>query len=386
MAKNLVVCLDGTGNQLRAKGDTNVVRLYALLDHSDPSRQMAYYDPGVGTFSASGAWTPIGRWFSRLLGLAFGIGLRQNLGEAYTWLMQHWEPGDRVYVFGFSRGAYAARALTGLLRTIGLMRAGSENLVPYAIASYARGAREDKIDWDEVHDFSATFARHVSGRSTIPIAYLGVWDTVKAAGFLRWDIRWPFTRQLPNVARVRHAVSIDEKRRPYREYLVEPTQDSRLEEVWFAGVHSDVGGTFDDDPRLSTISLDWILDGAIEEGLIIDPRLVRHRVHVDDANAVGTIHKMDWIWALLTFRRRPIPAGAHVHTSVRERREKLPDYPAVIPSDVVWDDPQWATAVLPDVPAATPAEATAAEVAPADGGADVGPDGGGPDGVTTPSG
>src|SRR6185312_2925950 len=198
--------LDGTGAQLRARGNSNVVLLYGLLDLSDPSRQIAYYEPGVGTFAAAGAWTPVARWVSRMAGMAFGIGLRQNLAQAYTWLMQNWAPGDRVYVLGFSRGAYTARALVGLLRTVGILRPGSDNLVPYVIATYARKGGEEHIDWAEIHLTSEVFAQHVQGRSTVPVQFLGLWDTVKAAGFLRWEIRWPYTRQLPNAASIRHAV------------------------------------------------------------------------------------------------------------------------------------------------------------------------------------
>ena len=143
MAKNVVVCLDGTGNQVKARGSTNVVRLYELLDLRDPGRQVAYYDPGVGTFSAAGAWTPAARTLSRGLGLALGTGMRQNLAEAYRYLMETWEPGDPLYVFGFSRGAYTARALAGMLYRVGLLRPGAENLVPYAVGVYARNRGED---------------------------------------------------------------------------------------------------------------------------------------------------------------------------------------------------------------------------------------------------
>jgi uncharacterized protein (DUF2235 family) len=87
MGKNIVVCLDGTGNQLKARGSTKVVRIFEMLDLSDPARQIAYYDPGVGTFSAQGAWTPAGRAVSRTMGLAIGNGMRRKLGEAYSYLM-----------------------------------------------------------------------------------------------------------------------------------------------------------------------------------------------------------------------------------------------------------------------------------------------------------
>ena len=109
MGKDIVICLDGTGNQLKATANTNVVRLYEMLELGDPSQQVAYYDPGVGTFGAQGAWTPWARRFTKLAGLAFGLGLRANLAEAYTYLMNQYAEGDRLFVFGFSRGAYTAR-------------------------------------------------------------------------------------------------------------------------------------------------------------------------------------------------------------------------------------------------------------------------------------
>src|SRR5262245_57508855 len=113
--KNIVICLDGTNNRIRGACNTNVVRLHHLLDLSDPTGQVAYYGPGVGTFSSTGAWSPPAQAISRGLGLAFGAGIRPALGSAYTYLMSVYEPGDQIYVFGFSRGAYTARALCGLL-------------------------------------------------------------------------------------------------------------------------------------------------------------------------------------------------------------------------------------------------------------------------------
>ena len=153
MAKNIVLCLDGTGNELKAKGNTNVVRLYEILTLSDPDRQVAFYDPGLGTFGAKGAVTPIARRFTKLLGLAAGYGMRANLADAYTYLMQTYTPGDRIFIFGFSRGAYTARALAGMLHLVGLIRPGAENLVPYAIKVYARSVRNWTDDnWKQTHN------------------------------------------------------------------------------------------------------------------------------------------------------------------------------------------------------------------------------------------
>ncbi|WP_418961143.1 DUF2235 domain-containing protein [Streptomyces tritici] len=347
MGKNIVVCLDGTGNQLKASGNTNVVKLYEMLDLHDPAAQIAYYDPGVGTFSAAGAWTAPSRKLSRLLGLAFGSGLKQNLAEAYTYLMQHYEPGDRIHLFGFSRGAYTARALAGLLKSVGLLRPGSENLVPYAVAVYAKNHTWTDDDWKQLHQFADAFSRKVDERTGIPVAFMGIWDSVKAAGVLRWNLRWLYTRRIPNVARVRHAVSIDEKRRPYEEYLVLPPEAPGrgpvIEEVWFAGVHSDVGGTFEDDPRLPAVALKWMVDGALESGLLLKPgAYVKHLALTPD-HAHGTVHRMGRVWALLTYRRRRVPAAAHVHESVRLRTEADPAYATRLPADVTWADPGWLT-------------------------------------------
>jgi uncharacterized protein (DUF2235 family) len=346
MAKNIVVCLDGTGNQLKAKGNTNVVHVYGALDLTDPATQVAYYDPGVGTFSAPGAWTPPARALSRVAGLAFGNGMRANLGEAYSFLMGCYEPGDRVYLVGFSRGAYTARALAGMLSAVGLFRPGSENLVQYAVTSYTKRNKSD-ADWDQLHEFARHFAhRHDDGRTTVPIEFLGVWDTVKAAGILRWDAKWPWTRNLKNVRVARHAVSIDEKRRPYREYLVgvdpKANPQAEVEEVWFAGVHSDVGGTFEDDPKLCKITLKWMLEGAVKAGLRLKPKAYdKVCATVTAANATGTVHDMGKVWALTTYRHRKVPAGAKVHQSVAERVKAQPAYGKKIPAGTVYADPGW---------------------------------------------
>lgn len=349
MGKNIVLCLDGTGNQLKARGSTNVVRLFEMLDLSDPAKQIAYYDPGVGTFSAQGAWTPAGRAVSRTMGLAIGNGMRQNLGEAYTYLMTAWEPGDRVYIFGFSRGAFTARALAGMLYRVGLLRPGCENLVQYAVNVYARNRGKDADlsrdeGWKRIDRFSSAFARTTNQTRAIPISFLGIWDSVKAAGVLGRDLHWAYTRQLPNASAVWHAVSIDEKRRPYREYLVQPKGGKPvLNETWFAGVHSDVGGTFEDDRRLADISLKWIAEGAMAAGLLLKLRAYRKSCTLTPEHAVGTIHRMGRVWALVTYRTRSVPRGARVHASVRDRIKEQPGYRRRIPDAVVWEDESWPT-------------------------------------------
>src|SRR5215211_6932836 len=312
--KNIVICFDGTGGTVRASGNTNVVQLFRRLSN-DRVRQLTYYDPGVGTFSAAGAWTPVAQKFSRWFGTWFGSGMRTNLEEAYTFLINYWEPKDHIFVFGFSRGAYCARALTGMLHLIGVMRPGADNLVRYAVSNYARRNPDwRKDDWHQARQFASIMSERVDGKISVPVHYLGVWDTVKAPGILRRSMVWPFTRSLPNVEKGRHAVSVDEKRRPFREYLIDPA-NTTIEEVWFAGVHSDVGGGFLDQQRLGDIALKWITEGAKDAGIVM--REDRPLPTVGPQHATAIIHRMDWYWALLTFRRRRVPSGARVHASVR---------------------------------------------------------------------
>ncbi len=352
MPKNIVICLDGTNNKIQAAVNTNVVRMFDLLDLSNPAVQVGYYDPGVGTSASPSAWTPVARTVSRYAGLAFGAGLRQNLGEAYTYLMSVFEAGDRVFVFGFSRGAYTARALTGMLEVFGLFRHGSENLVPYAVSEYAKQER-GKRDFGTARQYARIHGREIGGeyKDHFPIHFVGLWDTVKAAGPLWRQLKWPYTRQLPHASTIRHAVSIDEKRRAYREYLVErPKADHRaradqdLEEVWFAGVHSDVGGLFPTGARLSDIPLKWMAEQAVAAGLCVRPQMWDQVQQVTDNEATGRVHRMGAAWVVLGTRRREIPNTALLHSSVASRIAEDPSYGDRLPHGCTFVDGDWQTA------------------------------------------
>jgi uncharacterized protein (DUF2235 family) len=357
MPKNIVMCLDGTNNQLKRAINTNVVRLFAMLDLKDPTAQVGYYDPGVGTFSSPSAWTPVARTASRYAGLMFGAGLRQNLGEAYTYLMNAYEPGDKIYVFGFSRGAYTARALTGMLDVFGIFRPGSENLVPYAVSAYARQEAQAGNDEDErarqreffegLRVFATTHAVGREGHTVV--CFVGLWDTVKAAGTVGRQLRWPFTRQLPHAQTIRHAVSIDEARRPFVEYLVtEPSpqhlrvcKSQDLVEVWFAGVHSDVGGMFAEGTRLSDIALKWMADEAVAHGLLVRRKAYADASKLEGVDPSGPIHKMNVMWKLLGPGGRKVPPGELIHASVQERLAVDESYDKRLPRDRTFVDPDW---------------------------------------------
>ncbi|WP_328792526.1 DUF2235 domain-containing protein [Streptomyces sp. NBC_00273] len=340
--RNLVLCLDGTANEPES-GSTNVARMFDLAVKDDV--QLTYYDPGVGTMGARGAVTRLGKTATRWAGLVGGHGVKENLEEAYTFLMQNYRRGDRIYVFGFSRGAYTGRALTGMLRTVGLLRPGTENLVPYAVKLYAASGPKDMTEEQKRAYFRLRqqFARRFGNpdfpnpfdRADHQVHFLGVWDSIKSVGWLNWkaqieQARWPFTASITNVTTARHAIAIDERRRTYKEYRFRPdvvaASEGRYEEMWFAGVHSDIGGQFPDDHSLSDIAFAWMVEEAASTGFRVDPAAYRRMLEVrygeklPEDRALGRIHPNEKAWWLLGgWRTRPIRPTDSVHPSVRYR-------------------------------------------------------------------
>ena len=242
MSRNLVLCLDGTANEFK-KDRTNVLNL-AFAAVKDPNRQLLYYHPGVGTMAPSSVFTRFGQGVARIAGLAFGYGLEADLGCAYSFLIDQYQPGDQVFLFGFSRGAYTARALAALINRYGLLAPGNTALVPYAIRLLWRWHvaknENDKAKW---FSLSEQFKQTLSV-GDCPIHFLGVWDTVSSVGWVANPMSLPDTARLPNVSIVRHAVSIDERRAFFRTNLVDKTHGEDRAEVWFPGVHCDVGGGY----------------------------------------------------------------------------------------------------------------------------------------------
>ncbi len=281
MPRNLVICCDGTNNQFGPE-NTNVVRFVQVLDRN-PQNQSLYYDPGVGTLPEPGAFTRIQKRISEVFGLAFGAGLMWKVGQAYAYLMESWEPGDRVFLFGFSRGAYTVRVLAALLHGLGLLPRGNPNLVPYVLRLFgavrgttAARANEHSNYWRLCNSFRWTFARVVSEQSDerrFPVHFLGLWDTVSSVGWI-WDPKtFPYTACNPSVGVIRHAVSVDERRWFFRQNLMEPADGQDFREQWFPGVHCDVGGGYPlKDGGLWRVPFLWIVDEARNAGLLVDDR------------------------------------------------------------------------------------------------------------------
>jgi len=263
MPKNIVVCCDGTGNQF-GDHNSNVIKLYETLDLSDPGRQVAYYHSGLGTMGAPSSLTPFTAWWTKVFGLAFGRGFMDDLGDAYEFLMETHAEADRVYIFGFSRGAYTARALAAMLYLYGLLRTGDRTLIRYVARLFRTPGKQRR---ELAHEFSETFSHRC------PVHFVGVWDTVSS---IRWwhPLRLPYTAHTPEIHVFRHAVSIDERRcyfwqNLWNEAETLPSQD--VKQVWFAGVHSDVGGSYaEEQSGLSKVPLEWMLREACAEGLLVD--------------------------------------------------------------------------------------------------------------------
>ncbi|MGA8622267.1 MAG: DUF2235 domain-containing protein [Candidatus Sulfotelmatobacter sp.] len=350
MAKNIVICCDGTGNEF-GDHNSNVVKLYSALV-IDGTRQVGYYHPGVGTMGDPTAHNKVSKAWSVVMGLAFGAGLLANVGDAYRYLMNVYEDGDNVYLFAFSRGAYTARALAGVLHMFGLLCPGNDGLIPYVIRLYAKRTRDAAgmtHTFEVAEGFKSTFCRHC------PLHLVGVWDTVSSVGWV-WDpLKLPYTAQNPDMANGRHAVSIDERRCYFQSNLWgNQLPGQSLKQVWFAGVHSDVGGSYAPiESGLSQIALEWMLCEAVSLGLLVDPvkaDYVLGRVPPPPPvrpDVAAKIHNsLTGFWWALEFlphsyydpvakkpkwriplgARRVIPEGSVLHETVREKLKLDPDY------------------------------------------------------------
>ena len=269
MSKNIVICCDGTGNGFEnPDSDSNVVKLYSTLDFSG-NAQVGYYHPGVGTMGNPMARNKISSAWSIVKGLAFGGGLLDNVGDAYRFLMNAYEDGDDIYLFGFSRGAYTVRALAGVMHMFGVLPAGNEGLIPYLLKMYAkrtRDAQRTKNTFDAATAFKASISRPCA------LHFVGVWDTVSSYGWIYNPVRLPYTAQNPDMRNGRHAISIDERRCFFQKNVWGPALDGQsLKQVWFAGVHSDVGGSYSEgESGLSKITLEWMMNEAMNCGLKFD--------------------------------------------------------------------------------------------------------------------
>jgi uncharacterized protein (DUF2235 family) len=264
--KRIIICFDGTWDHPEENpvSNTNVLKMYNAVDKKDSNgiKQIKWYDPGVGT-----------NWYDKIPGGIAGVGLSENIKQGYRNLAKLYEEGDEVFVWGFSRGAYTARSLVGLIRNCGLIKknyANSDN-VNYAYSIYR--TRDESADTSQAIMFREKYSR------MIEIKFLGVWDTVGALGipfksfgfFNRAFYEFHDVELSSIVKNAFHAVAIDEHREIFNVTLWDPKTkpNQRMEQVWFVGSHADVGGgyTTQGGIQLSTITLEWIMNKAESCGL-----------------------------------------------------------------------------------------------------------------------
>jgi uncharacterized protein (DUF2235 family) len=272
----LIVCCDGTWNTLEQTDQglpapTNVAKLYNAA--AKDAQQLAYYHPGVGTH---------GGLLDRLVGGGTGAGLDRNIMSAYQWLAVHYRSGDRIFLFGFSRGAYTVRSLGGLLAHSGLLDLSDATLTPAQVwervgkvfDAYRAGQPFANTEGYAFHDVAPGQA----SAGTVPVHFMGVWDTVGALGiplelsvlrFIGDPRRYQFhdTKISPLVLNARHAVALDERRADFQPTLwTNIRRPDKVRQVWFPGVHGDVGGGYAQ-TGLSDLALAWMLDEAAACGL-----------------------------------------------------------------------------------------------------------------------
>jgi uncharacterized protein (DUF2235 family) len=333
MKKRLVVFCDGTWNSADKPAVTNVCKVRDAVDEDRDAAvpQIVKYEPGVGT-----------RPWERIRGGAFGVGLSRNVRECYEFLVDHYAPGDELFLFGFSRGAFTARSLGGLVRNSGILRREHRDKVKDAYKLYRSRKPEDKPSED-----AATAFRAEHSHPDADITFVGVWDTVGALGIpvYRFRVpsltdRWAFhdTTLSKYVHNAFHAISIDERRKPFVPTLwvkktdahgnvEEPPEHQTVEQVWFAGVHSDVGGGYPE-PDLSDIPLRWLTDRARDCGLVLkaDEPVARGNPSADPHDSLGFFYKVIGAVDRRLTAIEGEPINPSVATSVTARRTANPSY------------------------------------------------------------
>lgn len=270
--KNLIVCCDGTWNSPDNEDDgalapTNVFKLFNAVDLEANTKQLSRYQAGVGT----------GGLLDKVTGGALGFGLGEDIRDCYQWLSLKYQPGDNIYLFGFSRGAFSARSLAGMIGKFGIADpAGVGDLELQVKKIYRDGYRNKKnISNINFHPNSNK------------VKFVGVWDTVGALGIPNDKIllnlfdnasRYKFhdTKLGEHIEFARHAVAIDEKRGSFTPTLWDvKTNNDKIKQVWFPGVHSDVGGGYKES-GLADCALKWMIEEATNKGIVFQDKIVKH--------------------------------------------------------------------------------------------------------------
>ncbi|MEA1953660.1 MAG: DUF2235 domain-containing protein [Campylobacterota bacterium] len=338
--KNIVIFSDGTCSESDDTYVTNVLKLYKMIERRT-EKQVAFYDPGVGT-----------NWL-KITGSAFGVGISKNIQECYSFIVDYYEPGDKIYLFGFSRGAYTVRSLGGMINKVGILKRKFRDIdnIDDKVYDIYKRKNNDK----DAEDFNSNFCwtktdneGHIND-----IHFIGVWDTVSALGFPLskvnslnpFSYRWyGFHNKTlsPHVKYAYQALSIDDQRKIFGPEIWNETnevQGQTIEQVWFTGVHSNIGGGYRRS-GLSDITLQWMSKKAKEAGLILWDN--HHKKVLITPESGGKIYDSCSGFGQIYIKKlRDIAIDSRIHTSVFERidNDELNYNPKNIPNSFQkWDD------------------------------------------------
>ena len=328
--KRLVICCDGTWNHLEMKQTTNVVAVaenvvpVGMDSDGQPCLQLSFYDEGVGTASGNALTDFAEKYISG----SMGFGLDHNVCQAYRFLVNNYEDGDEVYLFGFSRGAYTVRCLAGLINYAGLLRRHQLKLIKEAYELY-RGAKDPQGS-------TAVGFREDNGTDQIAITFMGCWDTVGALGLpdklpeldvdTKFNERFRFSdnKISPFIKHARHAIALDEKRKEFDVTLMKRGHNGQdLTQLWFAGDHGCVGGGSAHKLPLSSISLKWMCEEAQKIGLTFRDDFIPQVKK--DINELASYEIKDKS-LLYAFENRTVPAKAVFHASLLKRFVNVDGY------------------------------------------------------------
>ncbi|MBM3530711.1 MAG: DUF2235 domain-containing protein [Alphaproteobacteria bacterium] len=303
MPNNVLIFSDGTGQGASMPDkQTNILRLFRATENAALGSQLAFYDPGLGASDANvekdSSWK---RWSHDLLSKATGLGISQNVKDCYAALIRLYRPGDRIYLFGFSRGAYTVRSLGGVLSLCGVPLRDAQGrspavdkeacaaLVDEAVDKIYKHYGNDEATKSERLQRGANFRRDfggnlADGNPAVP-HFIGVFDTVRALGFpgssglIGWRHAFHDATLNSRVPYARHALAIDENRDVFKPELWEETPNDetsgRIKQRWFPGVHSDIGGGYAE-RGLSDLALEWMVDEAtsIPDPIAVDRNML----------------------------------------------------------------------------------------------------------------
>lgn len=269
---NVVICADGTWNRpeedLEKDHASNVLKIARAIKPETPEfKQHVFYDWGLGSYHNS------------ISAGVMGNGIHKNILDGYRYIVQNYAPGDKIYLFGFSRGAYTVRALCGLINNCGIVKRPHAYLIEQAWQIYKSGSKKNHPDGEGAVQFRADYCHR-----SRTVQFVGAWDTVGALGIpftlmglLEGKDEFYDTKMGSNVKIARHALAIDEQREDFEPTIWTPRSGVDLRQVWFSGVHSDVGGSYGPDKDtgncVSDIALGWMIDEAKAAGLTIETHI-----------------------------------------------------------------------------------------------------------------